>query len=403
MISLLNINPITLALVLIAVLPVITGAFTQFTRGGLRRSFWSLFDNLISLARLFISIYLTKGIFFDHTGGWFQKIYNLIPSDIQTLLYGRDVMIYLVTVPIIFILLSFIIRPFQGIIYRIVLCPLSDGLYFLLAAGGQVIKSIIGALIKVPKAAILVFLAGMALNFFSYYNPSPVLSGWMNESSVYQNLHAKALSPVLNSNLAKNIPVILNESIAETMEMVIPEDIQEYEIYPSSQQPHSGNSRIIKYFNGVTLDKAVQSNEDIDKTAREIVGNEKSSTRKAYLIYRWIVRNIDYDYQKVVEVNRNTNQIDSGSIVAFNTRKGICFDYSCLYVSMCRAVGLKVRLVTGLGYNGVVWGGHAWNQVYSSAEERWINVDATFGCNGNYFDKPDFIVDHKSPEVQGEW
>jgi hypothetical protein len=402
-ISLPNINPITLVLVVIAVLPVIEGAFTQFTRAGICRSFWSLFDNMLFLAGLFISIYLTKGIFFDHTGGWLKKIYNLIPSDIQTLLYGRDVMIYLVAVPIILLLLSFIIRPFQGIIYRSVLRPLSDGLYSLLAAGGQAIKSIIGALIKVPKAAIFVFLAGMALNFFSYYNPSPVLSGWMNESGVYQNLHAEVLSPVLNSNIAKNIPVIINKSIADTMEMVIPGDSEGYETDPSSQQPQPGNGRIIKYFNGVTLDKAVQSNEDIDKTAREIVGNEKSSTRKAYLIYRWIVRNMDYDYQKAVEVNRNTNQIDSGSIIAFNTGKGICFDYSCLYVSMCRAAGLKVRLVTGLGYNGVAWGGHAWNQVYSSAEERWINVDATFGRNGNYFDKPDFIVDHRSPEVQGEW
>ena len=55
------------------------------------------------------------------------------------------------------------------------------------------------------------------------------------------------------------------------------------------------------------------------------------------------------------------------------------------------ATGLKVRLVTGIGYSGLAWGDHAWNQVYFPAEKRWINVDATFGSTGaNYFDKGRF-------------
>ena len=88
----------------------------------------------------------------------------------------------------------------------------------------------------------------------------------------------------------------------------------------------------------------------------------------------------------------------------YTTRKGVCFDYSCLYVSMCRAVGLKVRLVTGLGYSGSAWGDHAWNQVYSSGEKRWINVDTTFGSTGgDFFDQTDFFLTHKDAEVQGEW
>jgi transglutaminase-like putative cysteine protease len=70
---------------------------------------------------------------------------------------------------------------------------------------------------------------------------------------------------------------------------------------------------------------------------------------------------------------------------------------------MCRAVGLKVRLVTGLGYSGTFWGDHAWNQVYSTEEKRWINVDCTFGSAANYFDKKNFDEDHKDSDVQGEW
>jgi hypothetical protein len=60
-------------------------------------------------------------------------------------------------------------------------------------------------------------------------------------------------------------------------------------------------------------------------------------------------------------------------------------------------------MVTGLGYNGLMWGDHAWNQVFYNEESRWINVDPTFGVNANYFDKLDFNVDHKYADVQGEW
>lgn len=71
---------------------------------------------------------------------------------------------------------------------------------------------------------------------------------------------------------------------------------------------------------------------------------------------------------------------------------------------MCRAAGLKARLVTGLGYSGVSWGNHAWNQVYDPAENRWINVDATFGSSGyDFFDTKDLSDVHKYGDIQEEW
>ncbi len=54
-------------------------------------------------------------------------------------------------------------------------------------------------------------------------------------------------------------------------------------------------------------------------------------------------------------------------------------NYSCLYVSMCRAVGVKVRLVSGLGRSGSEWGEHVWNQIYDPAEESGSYVDPTYG------------------------
>ena len=99
----------------------------------------------------------------------------------------------------------------------------------------------------------------------------------------------------------------------------------------------------------------------------------------------------------------NDFRIGSGAIETFETKKGICFDYACLYVAMCRANNIKVRLITGEGFNGVSWVGHAWNQVYVAKENRWINVDTTFSKGGNYFDTQRFNIDHKTSEIAGEW
>lgn len=223
----------------------------------------------------------------------------------------------------------------------------------------------------------------------------------MNQSTAYQVVYKNAVSPALNSNIAKKIPVLVNDSFGKVMERAQP--IEDTGPAISNHPVKKDNPYVITYFNGVTLDEAIKSNAQIDATARQIVGSEQNSKKKAHLLYKWVSQNIEYDYNKAAIISKDSSGIASGSIIAFNTRTGICFDYSSLYISMCRAVGLKVRLISGLGYSGLAWGDHAWNQVYSIEESRWINVDTTFGTNGNYFDKRDFNVDHRYAQVQGEW
>ncbi len=70
---------------------------------------------------------------------------------------------------------------------------------------------------------------------------------------------------------------------------------------------------------------------------------------------------------------------------------------------MCRANNIKVRLVTGDGFNGANWVSHAWNQVYISDLNQWINVDTTFAKGGNYFNNKMFDLDHKNANIIGEW
>lgn len=399
-----NLNIITLLLVALFALPLVYGAFMRFSREELQASLYSLLDYAVLMLAIFLSYYLTRRVFFEHQEGIFGQIYAWIPSHVRTMLYGQDVLIYLTFGTLVLLVILLVTRPLIIVVYRKILTPVADTLYNLLSRAGPLLRSFSGVVMRVPGAAFSVLLVSLALNFFVYYFPSPVLSRNMNDSGLYQALYQEVLCPALNSNLAKKIPVILNNAFAQTMEQVV-----RYRINPDSMLnydpvvPSPTKGIVIEYFNGVTLDQAVQTNQEIDETARHIAANAADSRGKAYLIYRWISANIGYDYDKAAQLAIDPRGIDSGSIVAFTERTGVCFDYSSLYISMCRAAGLRTRLITGQAYSGTAWGDHAWNQVYIPEEDKWVNVDATFGSNGNYFDKADFYADHRYAEVQGEW
>jgi len=383
-------------------LPVAAGILRPFSRQKIQYSLGTILDNVEFLAAMPVSIYLTKKIFFERDNEVFRQIYSWIPDGIKNLLYGKDILIYITVVPVILIVLLLILRLFTTPFYNAVVAPLSDKIYSKVNSGGSLLKRIIGALWQLPRAVYISLILALLLNFCTYYFYSPTLAKWMNDSVPYQFIYKKALYPVLNSNIAKEIPVLLNDSFSSLRRSA------QVKNAPVGEQAAGGlaggDMRVIRYFNGVTLDEAVKSTPEIDETAKKIAGREIDSRNKAYLLYKWVSKNIEYDFDKAARISTDPKGIPSGSIVAFSTRKGICFDYSSLYVSMCRAVGLRVRLVTGLGYSGVSWGDHAWNQVYSVEESRWIDVDATFGNSGaDYFDKEDFNVDHKYPTVQGEW
>ena len=185
------------------------------------------------------------------------------------------------------------------------------------------------------------------------------------------------------------------ESIVTINKPILPySDFKEY--LPS-------NSNVIIYYNGVTLEEGIKSLPEIDNKAREIVRNAKSDREKAQRLYAWIGSNIKYDFDKAEKALSAEGVSNSGSIEAWNSRSGICFDYACLYVSMARAVGLGSRIITGEAYDGQNYGPHAWNQVYLEDEGQWINIDPTFYLSGDYFDNADFNNDHLNSEIAGEW
>ncbi len=401
----LSVDIISIVFIVIFLMPLLYGLFRPVTKPRLQYFIGSLFDSLEFLGALFLSIYFTGKILAaggqEAQGSLYKGIWNLLPSDVKNLLYGQGILAYVVAVPVILLLLLIIFRVITTPVYRLIIEPVTGWVYDFVDSLGWLGRSVLGALWRLPRAVCMVLILGIGFNLYSYYFYTPELTKMLNQSPVYQALYDNAIYPAMNSNIAKRIPVIVNDSFAKNTASDQNNNASMAEKLIG--QLAGKNVKIIEYFNGVTLDEAIKSNSEIDQTAVRVAGNEKNSTKKAYLIYKWVSQNIKYDYEKAERLSTSPSGISSGSINAFNTRKGVCFDYSALYVSMCRAVGLKVRLVTGLGYSGTAWGDHAWNQVYSVEENRWIHVDTTFGSAANYFDKPDFQIDHKYDDIQGEW
>ena len=393
-----QINTISLFIVVCVLFPLLIGLFQGLTANGILSSILSLIMTLEKVIYAISSFILTKNIFFKEETKAYQWINPWLPKKLKEIVLEQDMMAYLVFTPILFLLFlilnSLLIRP----LYNQFFTKISGNLQSSIRRIPSFFRHIFGFIWNTPKAAVIAVLLGLGLNLFSYFTPDTRFNMALNSSVVYKNIYDYALKPLLHSNVAKDIPLILNNTFTfEEQTPKVPAGLGQVE------RKFPPGVRVINYFNGVTLDQAVKSDNKIDLFARELTKAKSLSKEKAKIIYQWISKNIAYDEEKAKNISKNSKDYNSGAVEAFYTRKGICFDYASLFVAMCRASQVKVSLATGVAYNGITWGDHAWNKAFSSEENKWINVDTTFGTVDNYFDKKDFYADHRYEKVREEW
>ncbi|HEY5585293.1 MAG TPA: transglutaminase-like domain-containing protein [Ruminiclostridium sp.] len=396
----LEFNPVSIILIVPVIVILISSLFMSFNRDRILNGFYSIVNNIEFIVALLIALFITKGILFDKSNAVFKYIYDLLPSSIKDSLATNNIYTYLCVAFIILIIVVLIIRLVTYPLYAHVFDNLAYQIYKAMNSLGSFTKRIISLICSIPRAAVTLICISFIFYFLSYYFTVPGLSKYIDESKILNTVYDTALKPVVNSDIAKKIPVIINDQFNNKDN----NNAQNTKIAENIRDTLGNyNIKVIQYFNGVTLDEAVKSTPEIDKLAVDLAKGENTDYNKSKKLYKWITSNIKYDYEKAKQVARDTKNTQSGTIICYQTRKGICFDYSSIFISMCRANGIKVRLVTGLGYSGLAWGDHAWNQFYDSEGKRWVNVDSTFGTSGNYFDVAKFSLDHKNDKVQGEW
>lgn len=106
------------------------------------------------------------------------------------------------------------------------------------------------------------------------------------------------------------------------------------------------------------------------KKARELCTTSMTEKEKAQAVYNHLVAMLTYNFDIVGKLPSGyTPNMDT----TYSTKTGICYDFSSLYAGMMRSVGVKCKLVKG--YNSMVDGYHAWNEVYYDG--GWHRIDLT--------------------------
>ncbi|GFP76827.1 transglutaminase domain-containing protein [Clostridium fungisolvens] len=388
-----NFNTTNLILIAVFVIPVIAGFVNKFSS---EDAMEEILDIEKSIA-LFLSIVLA--VVYCSKQELLPKIVDYLSSlsdYLDTILNGyRQISYYAVFLIIIYLVYNIIfilIRIFN----KFTVQPFIDILSRYSQKKGNVFRGFIGAIFALPRAIIFLIVVCISLNFINYLDFPSEIKKSINGSAIYKTISKNVINPITTSPIVKEIPRVLNDSLK--IKVVKVDENQN-----SKNSSKSTNAREVVYYNGVTLEQGIKSNETINQEALKLTRFKSSDKEKAKSLYSWIGTNIEYDDNKANEILSNNFRVQSGAIPTYETRTGICFDYSCLYVAMARAANLKVRLVIGQGYNGEQWVNHAWNEVYIKEESRWITVDTTFYKAGNYFDSKRFYNDHKIEKIAGEW
>ncbi|MFL0250801.1 transglutaminase family protein [Clostridium neuense] len=391
-----KVNPVTIFIIVCFVYPLLKGFLFKFSSYDLKRDWEGVVNSVAFIVAIFIGIRYSKKLFSMEN---INKLYSFLPANIYSFVEKKPMVLYFVLIPILVYLIYIIIRTLFNFINRLIFYRLFDGIDRMISNKSSIVKRLLGAIVQIPRSICYVITVLFVLNILSMVNLNKNLNGYLQSSEVYGYLCKQVILPVTSSNLAKKLPSIIDNSFK-----IVYKQKDTISVPDSNDSSNSvDNGKTIVYYNGVTLDEGVASDSQIDNFAKNLVLNEVGTESKARKIYEWIGNNISYDYNKANLVLNNDYDVKSGAIYTFNTRKGICFDYSCLYVAMARANNMKVRLVTGQGFNGVSWVSHAWNQVYIPESGKWINVDTTFAKGGNYFNKAMFSMDHKDAKIIGEW
>lgn len=101
----------------------------------------------------------------------------------------------------------------------------------------------------------------------------------------------------------------------------------------------------------------------IQKLTCKIINADMSHKERVFKILGWMKKNIKWSRDQGTRCGAK-NVIKQGF--------GRCWDFSDVFITLCRAAGIPARQVYGIVYKK---GGHAWSEVYLE-DKGWVPIDA---------------------------
>ncbi|GIP24012.1 hypothetical protein J22TS3_42870 [Paenibacillus sp. J22TS3] len=221
----------------------------------------------------------------------------------------------------------------------------------------------IGAVIGAARCIVVIAVLFIVVTLY----PNSGFSRYVEASPVYRE-GAQSIIVPLSGNLIKEKLPVFTRSMEEELNGIMQ---RRYEV----------------------LDAQVPDN--IVGAAAAVVKGAATDEEKARKLYDWVGTRISYDYDKVKDYEEKQIWHEQTPAMTFETKRGVCIDYARLYAVMARSQGLKVKVITGLGYNGQGgYGPHAWNEVYLSELKKWVPLDPTWAQSGDWFNPKAFNETH---------
>lgn len=222
----------------------------------------------------------------------------------------------------------------------------------------------IGALIGCGRSLLLI----ACLFVYTTLFPETSFTRYVQSSDLYMQGATQVIAPVGGELLTSRLPVFA-KAVEDEFNQILQ---RKYEV----------------------IDARIP--DDIAEAAKQITSVKEGDEAKARALYQWVGSRVQYDYDKVRLYEEKRIWKEQTPEETFATRKGVCIDYSRLYAVMARSIGLDVKVVTGLGYDGQGgYGPHAWNEVYLADRNEWVPLDSTWvSSGGNWFDPPGFDKTH---------
>jgi hypothetical protein len=235
------------------------------------------------------------------------------------------------------------------------------------ASASRWASAAVGGAIGVATGAVRGLLLIAGLMVVGALFPDSTVSAQAAKSPLYRQGAERVITP-LTGNMLSRLPVF-TQSVQAEMDQILK---RKYEV----------------------LDAHVP--EDVASAALEITAGKETDEEKAKALYQWVGTRVKYDWEKVRLYEEKRIWKEQTPEDTFTTRTGVCIDYSRLYASMARTVGLDVKVVTGLGSDGRGGtGSHAWNEVYLAEKQTWVPLDSTWvSSGGNWFNPADFYKTH---------
>jgi hypothetical protein len=223
---------------------------------------------------------------------------------------------------------------------------------------------LIGSLTGVGRAIMMIAL----LFTYTALFPHTAVTTYIEDSQLYQKGAQEIIQPFTGEFLANQLPVFTRAVETEFKQILQ----RKYEV----------------------LDAQIPPN--IAEAALKVTEKAKTDEAKAKALYSWVGTRVTYDWDKVADYEQKRIWHEQTPEDTFATKKGVCIDYARLYAVMARAVGLDVKVVTGLGYDGQgSFGSHAWNEVFLTDQDKYVPLDSTWvSSGGDWFNPPKFNETH---------